>query len=675
MPRPPAMVAGLGLLGVALALLAPLAVPGAAAVAVAQVGPGGRISLASQTPWTEPGGTFELRVDLSEVRRPEDLALVVRVHEAVTSRSQFRRTLDGRLLGEELWRAGPTPLADLELDAAGTVPLTIPVAAPSGVGPRGRAGAGALLLGRAGVHPVQVELHDRASGEVLDRFTTHLVRSRDDGAPPLAVAWVQAVGAPPALQPDASVVLDDSDRAALASTAAALQDDVPLTVVPRPETLDALASLEPRILDQLADVPAGRQVVASPYVDIDTEALLGAGLAEVVDAQRAQGASVVEHHLGRVDRRTWVSDVPVDPVALASAGAVEQVVLPEATLAPLDRSLTLANPFLVEDARGRRVEAAAVDPELQAHFERNEDPVLGAHHLLADLAVLSYDSPGRERGVVVQPPPGWVPDGDLLATLLGALSSGSVVRAVTLDELFDQVPPARSVDGEVELVRSLAPRPAPLVPHAGSLRQARAELASFATVVGPASSAVELAQRLVLVSLATSLPDPRRAAYLEGAHEVVGERLGAIGILSGGSFRMTSREATIPLTLVSDLDAGVDVALVLESDKLDFVGPGPTATGRTTIPLRLGPGRTPVMVPVEARTSGDFPLRIELRSPDGRLAMATTRLTVRSTSLSGVGILVSAGAGLFLCTWWARHWRHVRRDRRLVATSATPDAP
>ncbi len=76
------------------------------------------------------------------------------------------------------------------------------------------------------------------------------------------------------------------------------------------------------------------------------------------------------------------------------------------------------------------------------------------------------------------------------------------------------------------------------------------------------------------------------------------------------------------------------------------------------------------MVPVEARTSGDFPLFIELRSPDDRLTVATARLTVRSTFLSGVGVLVSAGAGLFLCGWWARHWRSVRRDRRLVSPPA-----
>lgn len=137
-------------------------------------------------------------------------------------------------------------------------------------------------------------------------------------------------------------------------------------------------------------------------------------------------------------------------------------------------------------------------------------------------------------------------------------------------------------------------------------------------------------------------------------------------ILSEGSFRLTSREATIPLTLVNNVDAEMRVSLLLQSEKLDFVGPDGSTTGAAAMPLTLAPGNNPVVVPVEARTSGEFPLLISVRSPDGALSLATARLTVRSTFLSGMGVALSAGAGLFLAVWWASHWRSARRDRRLV---------
>jgi hypothetical protein len=47
--------------------------------------------------------------------------------------------------------------------------------------------------------------------------------------------------------------------------------------------------------------------------------------------------------------------------------------------------------------------------------------------------------------------------------------------------------------------------------------------------------------------------------------------------------------------------------------------------------------------------------------------VSRTLVQVRSTFVSGVGVVLSFGAGLFLLLWWARNWRTVRRARRLVA--------
>jgi hypothetical protein len=41
-------------------------------------------------------------------------------------------------------------------------------------------------------------------------------------------------------------------------------------------------------------------------------------------------------------------------------------------------------------------------------------------------------------------------------------------------------------------------------------------------------------------------------------------------------------------------------------------------------------------------------------------------VTIASTVASGVGIVLSGGALVFLALWWGKHWRTVRRARRLV---------
>ena len=43
-----------------------------------------------------------------------------------------------------------------------------------------------------------------------------------------------------------------------------------------------------------------------------------------------------------------------------------------------------------------------------------------------------------------------------------------------------------------------------------------------------------------------------------------------------------------------------------------------------------------------------------------------SRYTVRSTAVSGAGLVLSVGAGVFLIVWWARHWHRTRRSARLV---------
>jgi hypothetical protein len=55
------------------------------------------------------------------------------------------------------------------------------------------------------------------------------------------------------------------------------------------------------------------------------------------------------------------------------------------------------------------------------------------------------------------------------------------------------------------------------------------------------------------------------------------------------------------------------------------------------------------------------------------VVLERTRFDIRSTAVSGVGVVLSIGAGLFLAIWWARHWRKTRRSRRLVPPEQIPE--
>jgi hypothetical protein len=95
--------------------------------------------------------------------------------------------------------------------------------------------------------------------------------------------------------------------------------------------------------------------------------------------------------------------------------------------------------------------------------------------------------------------------------------------------------------------------------------------------------------------------------------------------------------------------------------------------GGSTMPVTIDGPSVRLDIAVRTRASGAFPIQVEVTSPDGQLSLASTRYSVRSTAVSGLGLILSLGAGLFLVVWWARHWRGSRRSAKLV-TSAHPAA-
>ena len=131
---------------------------------------------------------------------------------------------------------------------------------------------------------------------------------------------------------------------------------------------------------------------------------------------------------------------------------------------------------------------------------------------------------------------------------------------------------------------------------------------------------------------------------------------------------LTARDGTVPLTIDNTTGLPVHATIHLRSQKLDF-------PDGETIPVVLTEPTQRVDVQVRALASGAFPLEIEVTSPDGRSSLAASRYTIRSTAVSGAGLVLSIGAGTFLVVWWARHWHRTRRSAKLVAADAGPASP
>jgi hypothetical protein len=588
---------------------------------------GDRIRLVAQTPWVGPGGQMDLTLAI-EGAAESDLEIAAAVHQPVGSRSAFQRSLDGRGLGS-LVTGGfiAARVAELERGPGGVVFMRLPVQDPTQPRDRNR-----LQLSRPGVYPVEVALRTTGETKALDQLVTHLVFTNGPAENPLNVGLVLPVHAPPAIAADGTSTRRAPARG-IGELARALdaRKDVSVTLSPTPETILTLergTEEDAATLALLADASQRNQVLAEPFVPVSAAAL------DPVDGeltrQLSRGDEVMRILLGvRPDPRTraLASGITAAGVEVLADRSVDRVVVPEQLLVAAPRRLTLTEPFRLSTGGTDGPDAFAADAGLASHFDSDIEPALAAHHLLADLAVLFLDSPGSpDRAVVAQPPRSWTASSSFLEPLLAGLASSPMLTPLTLDSLFERVP----------------------VKGSGSSVETRRLADAVASIFGPEHPDTVRLNDALLASESSELGDRARTQRLSRLKERVGELATRITMASARTVTLTARRGGIPITIFSDVEESARVRIELSSSRLAF----PEGDSRV---LELDRENTTARFTVEARTSGSFPLRVRITSPDGTLLIADARVSVRSTAASGVGIFLSVGAAAFLAVWWASH--------------------
>jgi len=605
------------------------------------------IRLLDQAPWQRLGDVLQLRVQVQGA--PADATIRTERHGAVDSRTAFAETIedDDELGSAE--RQVDVPLASLTPAEGGGVTLAYPMADDPG-------------LDRFGVYPMRLLVVD-GGGTTLAQLVTYLVVLPEEEFPPLSVAVLMEIGGPTGLRPDGSVPPNDEILTAVASRTEVLQGSpLPLTVAPSPETLDALGDMGDRgqqQLDELRTALADQLPLARPYVDLDLDAMVSANLLTQLPPEAEAGAQVVRT---RFDLEpiggTWLSGPTLGDAAakaLRDVG-VPSAVVPESAIASvedLDSGEVPTEPVALGEGGPRGFVA---DESLSTRLTGQEG-ALDAQRFLAELAVVWMTRPSVERGVLVRIPETAQLDVDTVAAALDGLAIGPTARTVTTQQLFNDLAPD---EGEAAPTAELAPHTdAPdLRPLVEPLGQAQARVFGLAGTLDD-SALIGSLQRSLLIALGSDTTERERRAYIGRVDAVVADIADKVSAPDEFTITLTARDGTIPLTLTNDTGQPIVVRVHLDSSQLTF----PDGATRTEV---LEPGTKRLDLDVRTRTSGAFPLDISVTSPDETIELDETTFTIRSTAVSGAGLFLSAGAGLFLLIWWARHWRTAKRSQRLV---------
>ena len=644
-----------------------------------------RLSLAAQDPWTPVGGTVGFAFDVADA--PADASVSLTVYPAITSRNQYDTAAQGGPLTSVLGQVS-VPLASLGTEPDGSRTLTLGLQSASDARDPGK-----LNVRRPGVYPVDVELRD-ADEQTVASFRTMLVvaeTGRATVAEPLRVAWVWPVTAPPSFlpdgQPDREVqsAFRTSGRLGRIAQALGAVPGVPVTLAPTGETIEAWSAAA-------ADDPAaqssfealqlglgGREVLDGTYVPVDLPALLDHDLVEAVDDVLARGQGIVSAALGStVDARTRLLR-PASPGALArlAGTGVDRVIVPSEALAPTagEPRFTPAQPVNLTVPTSftttAPVTALATDPGLQAILSSDLPAAQRAQLILGGLSVVALETPSVPRVVALVNPDDFDAPAELYQRLLTGLRDNPFLAPVTTTQAFDTIPAdppgvlANGQPGTSQRELSAVATPDPAV-TAVEYRNQRRRLASFGALTRAGDPTFAAADRSLLASVASGwTPDiaaTRADAHLAVVDSAISGLVAQIEVPDPRTITLTSRSGEIPLTFRNATGHPIRLRVALASEKLFF-------PEGSVIDLELPPKSTTVRVAVEARTSGTFPLDLEVTSTDGVLSISQRRLEVRSTFVSTVGWVLMASAVAFLAVWWGMDLRRRRRRRRQPTTT------
>jgi hypothetical protein len=659
------------------------------------------IRLIRQDGVVDPDDEFVAFFEVSGVPAGSDLA--VDIYPAITTPAQ----LEAALAGTPRNSIGTFPVIDLPGDPArAPVQTGFVINLWGGNGPA-KAGGWAKRLTRAGVYPVKVRLRG-PDNTTVETLVTYLLRGPDtdetlEPAPLALLADVRS-GTPAAdLLADPTAPLPEAVLRSIATLTELLtvHRDVPVTLAVAPEVARRLAGggtapgpgptssttssttapstsgpeaggdpasddADPPVRPTAATVlaglvdlvePADRELLGAPAHDIDPAELIALDLGDELRAQQADGvrilSTLLEPPVTTLLRATTRLDAPA--IEALDALGVTDLLADPAVVQRGDATLPARVAATPAPAR-----ITVVDPALRTGG--HPDPVLAAHQLVGHLAaraaigdasplVVTVDLPRADPADPADPAESpTANDATEVDALLGLLTDNPFLAPRTTSDLL------RATDTAPEQVTLTAPPAATDRAWAADLRRTRSLLASYTSMVPDQPELVGgLGDRLA------NTTDRRLGAADRGEHVAavradLEARFTAVSIPSSDRVTLGARDAQFPLVLTSESEVPVRVVVELSaSDRLTIKEP--------RIEVVLENDHTEVPIEVRSRLPGDTPLRIRVTSPDGAVLLSEGTYSVRSTAVSGVGLVLTVGAGLFLAGWWGRHIVRSRRHR------------
>jgi hypothetical protein len=419
-------------------------------------------------------------------------------------------------------------------------------------------------------------------------------------------------------------------------------------------------------------------VLPLPYADPDIVAGVRAGFRIAIGVATLSGRVMLQQALGAVTllRYGWPPGGLSDQQGVNELSATGDgtVVLSDAAVPVIGGQppVTPSAHTLITTSDGT-VDTILTESGLSTDVDSGvDDPngsALSLQRFLAETLMIQAESPSRQRDVVVAPDRRWDPTPAYANAVLADTGKVPWIQPVSL-QTVDNSPLYRNVQREPLTYPSSARHDELSPSYLHRVSTLRNEIGDFSAILPSGDAQIRsytTAEQQALSSAWREQPDLAGDELRALNANVLGQ-MSQVRIASHkNSFvTLTGHGGKVPVTISNNLATPVLVTVQLEpNQRLSF-----TRHGRVTVPVIPPHQKTVVDVHAAAKTSGVFPLQVQLLTPKGQPYGPSVRLFVRSTAYGTITLVITGAATAALMVAVA-----IRLTRRaLVARRSTASA-
>ena len=597
---------------------------------------------------------------------PADSIVHFRLQRRVAQRDSFRAIADRFAEPAVIDEVAVPVRFGVRNTAAGTTSFDVLLTTTSVPGAASRD----LFLPQDGVYPLAVEVNDAAGSELASTLTFLDRRSGTPGASVPTGVLVSLMG-PPSQEPDATIAIDDSLRAAAEQFVDFLRSaTTPLTIRVQPEVVAALARssevLDADLYARLKTALGGRSIVVAPFVRQDAAALVHDSLSSELTAALKLGQQTLTRYLPgvTVHANTWVADDSIDTgtiSALRDLGINAFIIMPGAA----EGAVREESPAIVSRPAGKAsvgIAVQTVDESLAATIDSGIDDaervgVRVAAELLAQRDdLLSNGVPADHIRLLFSSTTGDIMSAPVLSAALRHLADAPGITLADLggpQEVNERYPATVFPSTTDRTIGGLA----------AGIRQARSEVTAVASMLPEDSEkSATWSERL---AVAASPDTDNGADYIGALRSELRQTTAGVSLVTPDNVTLSTRTGSIRLQVRNNTDTALYVRVVVSSPKMSI-------SGQPDVVELLPNGTTDVKVPVRARTNGSFKVNVHVVTPTGSVQVVSpATVTAHVKAVAGLGQLVSITLLLVLVAWW---WSHRRRNLRRKSAQGTVSA-